>query len=249
MIKSFSEFINENMDQNLDFIRSLAHNLLDKIRTSSKEESSEYSSFAGMEFETPFMFDLILYLRRESDPDLESDSQFNGLDWESINFKDLGYAIDANTKMSALTSTVPSIIVHLIMDPKKEPISYSNLYYRLVDLLTHETNHLDQLGLNRDPFNVNVSAKEDRENAKKTSNYFLLRDEIESYVEGMYTRSKEEGSYLDEIFSNYLKPMVKSKFITTEEYSKVMKAWIIRSAEYYPDANFSPKANQILNSI
>ena len=59
MLKSFLQFINENMDHKTEFIKGLAQNLIDRLRTSSFDESEEYSVFAGMEFIEPFMFDLI----------------------------------------------------------------------------------------------------------------------------------------------------------------------------------------------
>ena len=60
MLKSFNQFINENMNHSADFIKKLAQSLVEKLRTSSFTESMEYSIFSGMEFTEPFTFDLIL---------------------------------------------------------------------------------------------------------------------------------------------------------------------------------------------
>jgi hypothetical protein len=249
MIKSFSEFINESMENNLEFLKKLAMDLIAKIRNSSKEESQNYHTFSGMEFTTPFMFDLILNIRRESNPNLKDDPHFNDLSWEKLNYDDHGYAIDANTKMSKSKTKIPRIIFHMILDPKREPVSYENLYARLLDILVHETNHLDQLGINRDPFNVNVSHPKERDNAKKSYKYFLLRDEIESMIEGMYVRSKYKKVPLDEIFVEYLTPFLRTKYITDDEFQKVMVMWITKALEVYPDANFSISAKKIIDSI
>lgn len=249
MIKSFAEFINESMENNLDFLKKLAMDLISKIRSSSKEESLNYHTFSGMEFTEPFMFDLILNVRRESNPNLEEDPHFKDLSWERLNYDDYGYAIDANTKMSKSKTKVPRITFHMVLDPKKEPVSYENLYARLLDILTHETNHLDQLGINRDPFNVNVSHPEERERSKKSYKYFLLRDEIESMIEGMYVRSKYKKIPLDEIFAEYLRPFLETNYISEPEFQKVMLIWIKRSLELYPDAEFSNAAKKIIDSI
>lgn len=249
MIKSFIEFINESMDQKSQFIKDLSQTLIEKLRTAYLQESTEYTIFSGMEFTEPFTFDLILNVRSDNSPSLEEDSHFNGLPWEKINFDNLGYSIDANTKMSRSKSKIPKIILHIILNPKEEPILYSKLYYRLIDILTHETNHLDQLGLNRTPFNSHVSDKMKRNSAKKTYKYFLLGDEIESMVEGMYASSQAQNIPLDQVFDSYLIPFIQSRYISDDEYNEVMKAWVTRSLELYPQANFSNKVNHIVNSI
>lgn len=237
------------MDQKNEFIKGLAQNIIDRLRTSSFEESEEYSVFAGMEFSEPFAFDLILNVKKQSNPNINNDQHFSKLPWEKINFDDLGYAIDANTKMSKDKTKVPTITIHIIMNPKEEPSLYSNLYARLIDIIAHETNHLNQLGLNREPFNTHVSDQSDREASKKSYKYFLLPDEIESMVEGMYVKSKVQHRDLDEVFNDYLKPFIESKYITMTEYLTVMNAWVTRAIELYPDAKFSNKVSKIINSI
>jgi hypothetical protein len=237
------------MDQKTQFIKDLSQILIEKLRTSSLDDSTEYTVFSGMEFVEPFTFDLILNVRRDNSPNLEEDSHFNGLPWEKINFDNLGYSIDANTKMSRSKSKVPKIILHIILNPREEPILYSKLYYRLIDILTHETNHLDQLGINRNPFNSHVSDKMERNNAKKSYKYFLLKDEIESMTEGMYSRSKAQNVPLDQVFDNYLLPLIQSGYINDREYNRVIRVWVTRSLELYPDATFSTKVDHIVNSI
>jgi hypothetical protein len=243
------EFINESENTTTDFIKRVATFLLNKVKDSSKEESQEYSVSAKSEFTSPFEFDLFLELRRDTNPNLASDSHFSGLSWEITNFDNLGYCIDANTKMNSGDLLIPEIRIHLILDPKKEPVSYEQLFYRLVDILTHETNHLDQNGINRDSFNVTPSTRDERDAAKKNYKYFLLPDEIESMVEGMYSKSQESGKELDLIFLDYLSPFIKNGFMTSSELSEVLSTWIKRALELYPGAKFSQKANKIINSI
>lgn len=248
-LKSFMEFINESENNTHDFIKKIATFLLNKVKDSSKEESQEYAVSAKSEFTSPFQFDLYLEMRRDSDPNLESDSHFNGLAWEIDNFNKLGYSIDANTRMNVDDLLIPEIRIHLILNPKKEPVSYEQLFYRLVDILTHETNHLDQNGINRDHFNVHPSHMKERDAAKKTYKYFLLPDEVESMVEGMYSKSKESNLALDQIFLDYLSPFIKNEFMKPAELEEVMSVWIKHALELYPDAKFSPKADKIINSI
>jgi hypothetical protein len=249
MLKSFTDFINENMDQKNQFIKDLSQTLIEKIRTASLEESTEYSVFSGMQFSEPFTFNLILNIQKNSSPNIKLDSHFKGLPWEKINFDSLGYSIDANTKMSKNKTKIPQIIIHIILNPKEEPSLYSKLYYRLIDIITHETNHLNQLGLNREPFNVHVSDMNIRNNSKKNYKYFLLKDEVESMVEGMYEKSKAQKDPLDKIFTEYLTPFIKSNYISQAEYSKILQVWVTRALELYPDVTFSNKVDHIVNSI
>ena len=216
-LMSFIQFVNESEGAESKFIKETVHSLIEKIKSSRSMDGDDYVEFSGMEFTEPFMFDLILYVKRSSISETKSDSHFNDLPWEEINFKEKGYMIDANTKMNKKGMLIPRIEFHIIMNPKKEPSCYSNLYYRLLDILSHETNHLDQVGINRDHPNVNVSSKDERKAAKKSNAYFLLPEEIESMVKGMYSRSIEEGKPLDVIFYEYLRPFVKSKYILCNE--------------------------------
>jgi hypothetical protein len=244
MIKSFNGFITEEINKKSSFIKSLASSLIKKIE--SVNLTQEYSSFNKMEFKNPFMFDLIFNIRKDNFLNSKSDQHFKSLPWEELNFKQLGYAIDANAKISKSKSSIPIIVIHLVISNayKKDA-----LYYRLIDILYHETNHLSQVGLNSEPFNVEVSSKETREKAKGGYEYFLLNDEIESMIEGMYERSKTENSELDKIFINYLNPFLQTNYITKSQYIKILSTWIKRSLELYPDAKFSNQSNSIINTI
>jgi hypothetical protein len=249
MVKSFNVFLNEEATLESKFLSDLATKLIHKIRTFREPESKEYSRFSGMEFTEPFAFDLTLFLRRDPNADFNEDSHFNQLPWEELNYTEYGYAIDANTHVNRQDIKYPSIVIHLILDPKQEPHLYTKLFARLLDILTHETTHLTQIGLDREPFSQLPSNPQKRELAKKSYKYFLLDDEIESMVNGMYVSAKQQHIPLDKAFDDYLQPFLKSEYISPDEYSKVMQKWITYAAEKYPDAKFSPLANQIINSL
>ena len=237
---SFIEFINESEDAELQFIKSTAHQLIDKIRDSKKSKSREYTVFSGMEFTKPFVFDLTLYVRRDTDSNPKHDSHFNSLPWEELNFE---------MKLNHTDMLVPKIEIHIIINPNTEPICYSKLYYKLIDALAHETNHLDQTGINRDHSNVHVSSEDERKASKKSSKYFILPEEMESNIVGMYTRSQEEDRPLDELFYDYLEPFLKSDYISRAEFNKTMVSWVKKAIELYPNAKFSSNVDNIINSI
>ena len=246
MVKSFLQFINEATEPQA-FLSDLATKLIQKIRSFPKKD--EYSLFSGMEFREPYEFDLKLYLRKDPNPDLEHDTHFSALPWEEINFKNDGYAIDARVKIHKDFLLIPEISFYLIVDPSKEPHVYRDLFARLLDILVHEVNHIDQISIERNPFNVKPSDRKERDSAKKSHRYFLLPDEIESMVEGMLARAKHLDTPLDYVFDDYLIPFVQSKYITPQEYDTVKTAWIKHALEKHPDAQFSKKVEKIINSI
>ncbi len=249
MLKSFIEFINEMLDQDQKFIRDLSLKLISKIKSFRSQNEDEYHSFSGMEFDTPYSFSLDLELKKTTDPDFRTDIHFKDLPWEKINFDSLGYAINANTYINHDSNVIPEIKVYLMIDPNKEPFLYSKLFARLLDILTHETNHLGQMGKNETPFNANPSRQEKREDAKKNYKYFLLPDEIESMVEGFKVSSEEQQIPLDQVFKEYLQPFVISKYITQSQYDEVMSTWIKYAIERYPNVKFSKVAQQIINTL
>jgi hypothetical protein len=250
MLKSFQQFVFESFgDDKARFIKRLTGQLIEKIRSTRSSDSLDYQTMSGMEFREPFEFDLRLHLRRDENPNLEQDSHFDDLSWERLNFNEKGFAIDANTRIDRADLLIPEIDIHIILDPRKEPHSYRELSLRLLDILVHETNHLDQASRERSPFNVQVSDQDERDGAKKSSRYFLLLDEIESMVEGMQARAKAKEIPIDYVFSDYLAPFVQSKYITSQEYDEVMTAWVKHALQTYPDAEFSPKVQKIVDSI
>jgi len=214
-----------------------------------REKSKKYSVFSGMEFREPFEFDLKLELRKDPQFDTDSDSHFKDLPWEKLNYDEKGYVIDANTRINHSDLSIPEIIITLVINPNKEPHLYTQLHARLLDILTHETNHLDQASSHRNPFSANPTTGETRDASKKNYKYFLLPDEIESMVEGMYANAKFSKKPLDQVFHEYLTPFVKTNYITGEQYAKVMETWIKFAIERYPDAIFSKNAEKIINSI
>jgi len=248
MVKSFSQFINENYEEDQQFLEKLKSSLIKMVRQ-FREQENEYTEFSGISFDEPYSFNLILFLKKDSSPDFKTDDRFKNLPWEEINFNEKGYAIDATSRISEDPNIKSIISIYLILDPRKEPHVYTKLSYRLLDILTHETNHLGQMGEDETPYNANPSYPKDRESAKTNFRYFLLPDEIESMVEGMYVSSKEQQRSLDEIFHEYLRPYIISKYISHDEYSKVMQVWVKYALQRYPDADFSKKVEKIVNSI
>lgn len=248
MVKTFIQYINESSN-NLEFIKELSQKIIQKIKNYKITNTDEYSKFSGMEFSEPFEFDLDVYVKKNKEFDPKFDSHFKDLPWEEINFNKKGFAIDATVRINKDGMLIPEITMHIVVDSSQEPHIYSEIYARVLDILVHEINHIKQIGLKREPHRVLPSNQEERKAAKKSHKYFLLDDEIESMVEGMYVRSNILEKPLDYIFDDYLIPFVQAKYITHDEYLEVIEAWVKKAIELHPDSNFSNKVKSIIDSV
>ena len=243
---SFNDYLYENHKNDNSFVISFSDKIIEKLINTKLTDSTNDSLFYSQSFKEPMIFLFKLNISKNSKFNIKTDSHFKDLPWEKLNFDRDGYAIDANTKIHSDEEVSPEIIIHLAVDPNREPKLYTKLHARLIDILVHETHHLGQKGINREPFNKESS--EDREEAKRNYKYFLLDEEVESMVNGMYARSKYSKIPLDYVFYDYLSAFIKTKYISTEEYSKILKTWVKYAVETYPDANFSKKVESLVTS-
>jgi len=250
MILSFSQYLNESEENIVRFAKDLAHKVSNKIKNQKLDpDSNTYFSPARIEIADLYKIDVILHIKKNTNPDFKTDSHFSDLNWEKYNFNEKGFAIDATIRMNKSDKYVPELTFHVIVDPNREPSVYNDLYARLVDILVHEINHIDQAGINQNPFNNAPEEQSHRKKSEKSYRYFLLRDEMESMIEGFHARAEIEDIPLDYIFIDYLQPFVLSKFINSEEYHDVLERWIKHAVERYPNAKFSQQAQKIINSL
>jgi hypothetical protein len=250
MIKGFFEYINEdssNIPQSLQYARDVITHL-----KKLNDTTGSYIEIRELEYRDDSTFDLIIIVKKEERPNFETDEHFNNLQWEEINFKKYGYALDANTYIDKGDLMIPEIIITLIINPNSEPNLYKELELKLTDIIAHELNHTNQIGWNREPFNVRPSSGADRDGANSSFKYFMLPDEIESMVLGMYERTKVQDIEIDELIDMYLLPFVLDGKLNKSEYTEVFKTWIIHVLENYPDVKLNtsdPRVKKIIDSI
>jgi hypothetical protein len=250
MIKGFDQYINESMD-NDPKTAQYARDVIAIVKK-TKESDKSYEEIRELEYKDDNSFDLVVQIKKDASPNFETDDHFGDLQWEEINFKKYGFAMDANTHINKSDLIIPEIIIILIIDPTREPNLYKELEFKLIDIIMHELNHTDQVGWNRDPFNTRPSSGADRSKADSSFKYFNLPDEIESMVIGMYERTKAEDIELDELFDKYLVPFVLDGKLSKSEYEKVFDLWLRHALENYPDANINmsdPRVKKIVDSI
>jgi hypothetical protein len=246
MVKSFNKFLNENIKGGPDGSK-YASDIVSLIKNNSSP-CDDYMNIGELEYLNPDV-DFEVEIRRVESVDFSKDSHFHNLPWEEINYEHYGFAIDANTLTDRADLTLPKIVVTVLLDKNREPKSYEELYYRLVDITSHEVNHTHQIGWNRRPFKVRPSSNVDRNRAKASYEYFLLPDEIESMVKGAYDRSKEQGVRIDKIFDKYLYPFIMSGRMSKSEYLEVLSKWVKHTLENYPDADLSMEDSKIKSIV
>jgi len=250
MLRGFNDYINESSEIDIPSV-GYAADAIYVIKNAEPSDDS-YIEIRELEYKDDNSFDLVIQVKKTDFPDFNTDSHFKELQWEEINFKKYGFALDANTHINKTDLIIPEIILTLIINPNREPELYKELEFKLTDIIAHEVNHTDQIGWNRDPFNVRPSSGTDRSGANTSYKYFMLPDEIESMVIGMYERSKVEGSNLDDLFDKYLMPFVTDGKLSKSEYEEVFSVWLTHALENYPDALIdtnNPVVNKIVDSI
>jgi hypothetical protein len=248
MISSFLEYISESSHPGGSRAVEYANDVINLIKRQASP-GGDYIEIRELEYNDDHQFDLVIKVRWDSNPNMTQDDHFNKLTWEKINFDRYGFAVDANMKIDNQDLVVPEVTIILILNPDRDPDLYSELKYRLVDIITHELYHTRQIGWNRHPFNVRPSSNKARKEAKHSFKYFLLPDEVDSMVNGMYARSKEQDMPIDQVFDKYLIPFIQSGKITKEQYFKVLKTWVHRALELHPDALFTQNSEKIQKII
>lgn len=248
IVKSFFEYIKEDKSNNpstlkcVDDVLTMINNLSDP--------SDSYVTLGKKEYTEPDYFDLIVNARFDSNPDFDNDEYFKTLPWEELNFNKNGFSIDANTEINNDDAIIPNIIITILINPNSNYLN--ELKLRLLDIITHELTHTNQIGWNRLPFKEEPTSMTKRKEAKDNFRYFLLPEEMESMIGGMYERSKIEGSNIDELFIKYLTPFVDDNIINKDQYVEVLKKWLEYVIDEYPDAKLNmndPFISKIVSSI
>ena len=146
------------------------------------------------------------------------------LPWESINFENNGFSVDAN---SYIPMDSPNAEVKMDVVVRSEAdVNYESLYFKLLDTVRHEIEHI---------ISKASGSGETRKESQDSYVYFLLPDEIPSMVSGMRLSASKRGVPIETEFANYLQPILASGFITKDQYEKVMAAWKEFAFSHFPD--------------
>jgi len=184
------------------------------------------------DFEEPLEFTLILTVNRTTTFNAKRTIEFKNLPWESLNFKNKGFAI--NSKSYVPEDAVPEIEVIVHVSDTLGPQGYSILYYKLIDDIRHEIEHLLQQGINKSPTHAVRVNQSTRDKAQSNYKYFLMANEIPAMVSGMHASSSARETPIDSEFEEYLIPFLEYSIINKQQFLKIMKSWLDFAKQTYP---------------
>lgn len=232
-------------------MESLAKTLTKLVVNTAYDSSftSEYVNAQEIEIAEPFLdVDFRFLLKKQPNLDLSKDSHFSKMKWQYANLKKNSYVLTGNVFMT--DGNIPELEIVLAIDPNTESSEmYKDLYYTLLNTVSHELNHLNQMGWNRDYDNIVPSSMKIRKLNGNGYGYFLLPEEIESMVKGMHIQSKAQNIPIDILFTQHLQPFVDTGFMSQDEMIKIIKKWISHSLKYYPFTKMSNKYQNIIDNI
>jgi hypothetical protein len=206
-----------------NFVGKIVGLVMSAINESKKEKRKKISYIK--DFYNPIKISLILKIQRHNSNELKFE-----IDGSQIK----------NTKKI-------EIIIDIYSSPNQnESVLYNTINSKLNDVIRHEIEHVVQSKTNYIKGRETPSKMKLRNQVMDDYRYFLLPDEIQAMVAGMYRQAKFEKKYLDVVFSNYLDYFLEAekynsneKFMTSFEKDKIMKTWIDYAKTNYPNAKFS----------
>lgn len=140
----------------------------------------------------------------------------------------------------------PNIELVIQIDPNFEPSVYKTLYMKLTDDIRHELEHIEQHEKRPEIFTAVKTRAAINRNPKRILEYFLLPEEIEAMVAGMYNRAKKEKRTLDSVFREYLGYYVSEKLITPSQEKQVITKWTEYANKRFPAAQYDTVKESLL---
>lgn len=218
-----------------DFANTIAMDLLMFVQNAKRSTRTIKKTF---EYFEPLEFTLTIKMKTVETFNPLKTKTFRYLPWEILNYNNRGFAIDSNSYIP--TDSSPDIEIIVYVDQSINPQGYLNLYFKLIDDVRHELEHLLQKGINQIPGHTCHTPVQARESSDPY-HYFLLDEEIPAMVAGMRASSIKRGIPIDEEFTNYLMPFIEFSLITDAQYLTIMNAWLNFAAELYPNLKISEK--------
>ncbi len=141
-------------------------------------------------------------------------------------------------KISALYDDTELAIKILIqIDPTYEPNVYNILYIKLLEDIRHELEHIDQYENRPSILSSPEVRKKIHSDKKNLYKYFLLPEEVEAMVTGLYYRAKKEKKSIKLLFEDYLNYYLNNNLITNEQYNIIFDSWVQYSIKRFPNTH------------
>jgi hypothetical protein len=232
-MQKFKHFIYESKFDS--FSNIIAEEILEIVKGSTM---SKRTITRDLNYDEPVSFFLTLHITRSKTFSPAKDKNFKSLPWETINFERRGFVIDANSYIPG-NDEEPEVEMFIVISPDAEPNCYQTLYFKVLDIIRHEMEHLLQKGANRKSGHEVTTRQKTRSTAEESYKYFLLPDEIPSMVSGMHLAAVKKRVPIDVEFEDYLLPFIESGFVTRAEADKVIKVWLDFARKHFPNTQVS----------
>ena len=239
-MQKFKHFIYESKFDS--FSNIIAAEILELVKGSA---ANTRTITRDLNYDEPVSFFLTLHISRTRTFSPAKSKAFKQLPWETINFERRGFVVDANTYVPT-GDEEPEIEASIVISPDAEPGCYEALYFRVLDVIRHEIEHLLQKGANRKEGHIVTTRQKTRTEAEESYQYFLLADEIPSMVSGMHLSAVKKRVPIDVEFEDYLFPFIKSGFITQAEANRVISVWLDFAVQHFPKVKISEKYKSFL---
>jgi len=130
---------------------------------------------------------------------------------------------------------VPFMILKIGMGRCGDKKIHSELYPELRDAVRHEIEHLTQRGYNRKEGkyvrNNDLIRQKIAEDIVPMYKYFLLKDEVDANIHGLYSKAKALKKPFHIVIDEYLDELIDKKVIQKENKETIYKTWKRRIPE------------------
>lgn len=140
-----------------------------------------------------------------------------------------GYADEGVVTADGDIETIPSIEVNIAFPGENEEQHYTEIMAWLKDVVRHEIEHLTQRGINAKPGkhrNLNFSRRAVIAGTPEMYyKYYLLADEIEPNLHGLYTMARYKRQSLSTTISSYLDFLTTTGTIQEPHKKTILSKW------------------------
>lgn len=128
--------------------------------------------------------------------------------------------------------------LRIYLDKTKGKTFYQELYFRLVEAVRHEIEHLSQFDIISKRGEGARPTPVDYDQFENVFSHHTDPAEIEALTQGFYVRAKKEKKPLDTVILDYLNSREKEKVITPKQKTKILKNLLDYAKKNLPRAKF-----------
>ena len=178
---------------------------------------------------------------------LETLNDLNGDDEYEMDKAEISFGVEVNIKRTdtVMTYEIQSFKIKdedtlqfvMLINPKKEPEVYRDMYMKLQEDVRHEMEHILQDWGRGDRPEPSDEEFED----ETTYEHHSRLEEVPAMVQGFYRRAKLEKRPLDEIMTEDLDDEIEKGNLTKQEAEELLNIWMLYAKRRLPKAIYTNK--------